>query len=137
MNERSKGFQRSNDQIPFSAPISLARVGAAVFLAVLASGCAVTQRMAINDLNRMQVDCANKDAQIKFLESQLTTPDERMAAALGMNLFSELAANAKGEKSQFRSMVDREYDAIAKKLIWDLRTYCPSAQIAGTNVRRR
>jgi hypothetical protein len=33
-------------------------------------------------------------------------------------------------------MLDREYDAAAKMLIWDLRTYCPDTQVAGTNVRR-
>ena len=109
---------------------------ACVLVALLSSGCAVTQRMNINDLNRMTVDCANKDAQIRFLESQMTTPNDRFAAALGMNAVSEAWAQMNGQKTQARSMLDREYDAIAKKLIWDLRTHCPDTRIAGTNVRR-
>ena len=109
---------------------------ACVLVALLSSGCAVTQRMNINDLNRMTVDCANKDAQIRFLETQMTTPNERLAAAIGMNAVSEAWAQMNGQKTQARSMLDREYDAIAKKLIWDLRSHCPYTRIAGTNVRR-
>ena len=137
MTDREESSQRSVCQLPHSFRANLRLLVAVIVMAVLSSGCAVTQRMAINDLGRMKVDCANKDAQIRFLESQMTTPDERMAAALGMNVFSELFANAHGEKTQFRSMVDREYDALAKRLIWDLRTHCPSTQIAGTKVSRR
>ena len=81
-----------------------------VFLA-LVSGCA-TQRMDINDLSAYKVDCANKDAQIRFLESQITTPNDRLAS---MFMF---------DRQQAASMSNREYDAVAKKLIWDLKTHC-------------
>ena len=136
MIDRPKYFQKGNCRVPSSFRSNVRTVVSAMLFAILSSGCAVTQRMSINDLNRIQVDCANKDAQIRFLESQLTTPNERLAAALGMNVFSEMFSNARGEKTQVHSMVDREYDAIAKKVIWDLRTYCPSTRIAGTNVSR-
>ena len=79
----------------------------------LMSGCA-TQRMDINDLSEYKMDCANKDAQIKFLESQLTTPNDRIAS---MFMF---------DRQQARAMTNREYDAVAKKLIWDLKTKCSS-----------
>lgn len=94
-------------------------------VALLVSGCA-TQRMGLKDLSSMQPDCANKEAQIKFLESQMTTQGDRMMARLGMNSITELIAYYRGEKSQERSMVDREYDATARLLIWQLRSQCPN-----------
>ena len=80
-------------------------------LLALMSGCA-TQRMDINDLSTFQVDCANKDAQIRFLESQLTTPNDRLATMFML------------DRQQAKAMTNREYDAVAKKLIWDLKTHC-------------
>ena len=85
-----------------------------LFASMMIAGCATTPRMDINDLNTFQIDCANKDAQIRFLESQLTTPNSRLMAFLSLN------------PEQARAMNDREYDAVAKKLIWDLKSHCPS-----------
>lgn len=101
----------------------------ALLIVLLASGCA-TQRMDIQDLSQMQVDCANKDAQIRFLESQMTTPGERLASTLGMSAVTEFVAHWNGEQTQARSVRNREYDAIAKNLIWELRTYCTDYQVA-------
>lgn len=84
-----------------------------LILLTLMSGCA-TQRMDINDLSTYKVDCANKDAQIRFLESQITTPNDRLAS---MFMF---------DRQQASAMTNREYDAVAKKLIWDLKTHCSS-----------
>lgn len=82
--------------------------------AAMIAGCATTPRMDIMDLQTFQIDCANKDAQIRFLESQLTTPNSRLAALFSLNF------------SQSKAIYDRDYDATAKKLIWDLKSHCPS-----------
>ena len=136
MIDRARHVQESSFRMTWLRPHAAITAIACALLALLSSGCAVTQRMNINDLNRMTVDCANKDAQIRFLETQMTTSNDRFAAALGMNAVSETWAQMNGQKSQARSMLDREYDTVAKKLIWDLRTHCPDSRIAGTNVRR-
>ena len=73
----------------------------------------MTPRMDIMDLNTFQIDCANKDAQIRFLESQLTTPNSRLASLFSPNVV------------QNKVIHERQYDAVAKKLIWDLKTHCP------------
>jgi len=80
-------------------------------IAALLAGCA-TQRMDIADLNTYQIDCANKDAQIRFLESQLTTPNSRLASMFML------------DRQQAKAMTERQYDAIAKTKIWDIKTYC-------------
>jgi hypothetical protein len=136
MTNRERSVRRCNIRMSSSCSGWMKTTIFALSILALTSGCAVTQRMDINDLSRMKIDCANKDAQIRFLESQMTTSDERVSAALGMNTASELWAHMNGKKTQSRSMLDREYDAAAKMLIWDLRTYCPETQVAGTNVRR-
>ena len=105
------------------------KTASALLLALLVSGCA-TQRMDIKDLSQMQIDCANKDAQIKFLESQMTTPGERLVSTVGMNAFTEFMAHWNGEQTQARSVRNREYDSVAKNLIWDLRTRCADYKVA-------
>jgi hypothetical protein len=93
--------------------------------ATLLTGCATSvQRMDIDDLNHMKPDCANKEAQIKFLESQIPTQNERMAAVFTTNIISEFAAALKGKKSEETLIMDRSYDSAAKGLIWYLRTNC-------------
>ena len=84
----------------------------ALIAAVLAvSGCATT-RMAVTDLDTYQIDCANKDAQIRFLKSQQTSANDRLAAIFTTN------------REQARAMNDREYDAIVRKKIWDINAKC-------------
>lgn len=87
------------------------KIGILAALALLA-GCA-TQRMDIADLDTYRIDCANKDAQIRFLESQITTPNSRLAS---MFMFDRQQANA---------MTERQYDAVVKAKIWDLKSHCP------------
>lgn len=91
------------------------------------SGCSMTttHRMDINDLNNFQIDCANKDAQIRFLESQMTREKEWAIASMEMHsLLGMINAANDGTLKQKQAMVDRKYDAIARVKIWDLRTYC-------------
>ena len=89
------------------------KLTAPLLLVALMSGCA-TMKMDIQDLNTFQIDCANKDAQIRFLESQLSTPNSRLASAFSF------------DRSQRAAVNNREYDAVAKTLIWQLKTQCPS-----------
>jgi len=84
-----------------------------LLLIALLPGCA-TMKMDIQDLNTFQIDCANKDAQIRFLESQLSTPNSRLASMFSL------------DRSQSLAITNREYDAVAKRLIWELKTHCPS-----------
>lgn len=100
---------------------SMKKVVVSLTLAVLVTGCATTKRMDFQDLNRYKIDCANKEAQIRFLESQLSTPNERVVAKLTGGLLSVLD----GTYHEKERIVNRSYDAIARGLLWDIRTYCP------------
>lgn len=54
-------------------------------IAILGSlgGCSTTrQPMASYDLDHFRVDCKNKEAQIRFLQSQRSTRDDRLLAAV-------------------------------------------------------
>ncbi len=98
-----------------------------VFLAVsLVSGClTTTERMNVADLQYYRTDCGQKASQIAFLESQMSTSDERAIAYFNTaTLFGSLREMFAGTYDQKRSLMTREYDAIARTLIWELRTQC-------------
>lgn len=97
--------------------LKLATIAAAV---VLSTGCASvansissTQRMPYEDIIRYRIDCQNKEAQIFFLESQLTNANDRIAAAMNQSTVSR------------EQILDRSYNAAVLRLIWEIRTYCP------------
>jgi hypothetical protein len=97
---------------------------AAISVLVLA-GCATRQRMDYNDLNRMKVDCKNKAAQEQFLKTQLTTPNERFISGLGLtSLSGSLMQMFNGTYEDNKRIFTRKYDAVAKTLLWELRTSC-------------
>lgn len=88
-------------------------------------GCTTTHRMDVYDLKYMQADCANKEAQIKFLETQMTTPwDRSLSASNTRGIYGTVRTIFEGTYDQHRAVEDRQYDAIAKRLIWELRTTC-------------
>ena len=90
------------------------------------AACSSTHRMDIYDLRYMKTDCANKEAQIRFLETQMSTPYDRLAAASKTRgLIGGLMLAMNGTYSQQKALESREYDSIAKRLIWELRTQCP------------
>lgn len=96
-----------------------------VLMMLAVTACTTTHRMDIYDLRYMQPDCTNKDAQIKFLETQMTTPTERLKAAhQTRGLFGGLVSAVNGTYSQQRAIDNREYDAVAKRLIWQIRETC-------------
>jgi hypothetical protein len=97
------------------APIVLANI----------TSCATRQRMDYEDLIRLQLDCKNKDAQIRFLKTQLTTTGERMIAAFNStSLLSILGQQINGTYEDNQRIYKRQYDAAAKGLIWEARTFC-------------
>jgi hypothetical protein len=102
----------------------------AAITSTLLTGCAGFNmgppRMAIEDLRTMKIDCANKEAQIRFLESQIPTSNQRMAAAFEINGLTEFLSALKGQKSEQAKLLGREYEASAKLLIWQLETHCPN-----------
>jgi len=91
------------------------------------SGClTTTHRMNINDLYAMEPDCANKEAQIRFLETQMTTQMDRLSATYNTTgMMSGLISALNGTYTQHKAMANREYDAAAKRLIWRLYSECP------------
>jgi len=91
-----------------------------LMLAALATGCATTKRMDFNDLNYYKIDCANKEAQIRFLEGQLSTQPDRIAAG-----FNGLLNVLNGTYAETERIKNRSHDAVARSLLWDIRTYCP------------
>jgi hypothetical protein len=88
------------------------KILALVAVATMLTGCATTKRMDFDDLNRWQIDCANRDVHIRFFESQRTNANDRLIAGLTLDK----------NRAQIN---DRSYDAVLVKLIWDYRTYCP------------
>lgn len=81
--------------------------------------------MDFNDFDRLKIDCANRDAQIRFLESHMTSDTERMVAALETHsLWGALQAAWNGTLDQKTAIVNRKYDNAAREKIWELRTYC-------------
>lgn len=92
------------------------------------SGCvslSTTHRMDLNDLRRFTVDCSNKEAQIRFLETQIVTPRESALVAMEMtSLLGVINAANQGVLTQKRDMNDRLYNSVARRLIWEIRDQC-------------
>lgn len=88
-----------------------------LFLCVFAlTGCAgygINSEMS--DLQRMQRDCPNQAEQIAFLNSQLTTSDERMLQVF--NFF--------GDQEHRYAVLSREHDAQIRASIATIETTCP------------
>jgi len=74
----------------------------ALVAAMAVAGCAIKPRMDIRELVAYPVDCANKYAHLRFLQSQLPSSNEQVI------------------KGQF----DRDYEAAVKTKIWDLQSQC-------------
>jgi len=82
--------------------------------------------MDVDDLNYYQIDCAKKYEQLAFLETQLVTSDERALARTGISgLGGAIMSSLDGTYRTKRAVSNREYEAIVKRLIWELRTTCP------------
>jgi len=97
-----------------------------VIVGMALSGCmTTTHRMSYNDLKYMQPDCANKESQIRFLETQMTTPwDRALAYSATSSLSGTVLSMMDDTYEQKVHINNREYDAVAKRLIWELRTQC-------------
>jgi hypothetical protein len=80
---------------------------AVTVLVVLLSGCATQHRYEYDNLLRMQPDCANQEAQIRFLERQ-----------------SKLREGAFTGQPAGMPDYERAYVAQAKQIIWTLRSRC-------------
>ncbi len=104
---------------------------------LLLAGCVTTQSIDVKTLAATEIDCANKEAQIRYFQAQITPAQERAAGALGMTSVSELLADWNAEKTQTGK--DRQYTAIGKRKIWELRTQCPktAAEIAADDIPKR
>jgi hypothetical protein len=97
---------------------------AVVCTSVLA-GCATRPRMDYDDLNHFKIDCANKDAQLRFLQTQLSTPNERVAAMFNASSVTRFVSAEDEQIYQNNKHIkNRSTDAIVRSIIWDLRTYC-------------
>lgn len=78
---------------------------AIVAVAVMVTGCATQHRYDYANLARMQPDCANSDAQLRFLDRQI---ELRESTLTGSNT----------------PEANRAYVATAKQLAWDVRSRC-------------
>ena len=98
----------------------------AIVVVSLLAGCgAPRQRMAYNDLIRMKIDCSNKDAQIRFLQTQMSTPGERSFLAFNSSgLLGIIGQKINGTYDNNQRIYHREYDSSAKGMIWGIRTQC-------------
>jgi hypothetical protein len=91
---------------------------------IVLSGCATKQRMDIKMLERLPVDCDQAAAAQRFFEHHLTTSDERITAVFDRNWYN--AAFSPEKLSQGNQILSREYDAVARNKLDQLRN-CPSA----------
>ncbi len=98
-------------------------------LPFILSGClATTHRIGFYELLVMQPDCANKDAQIRYLHAQIgRSGDVSLAESFQTNGYK--IRNFIGGNPQVRntnsSNIDKFwYEGRAKKIIWMLRSNC-------------
>lgn len=99
---------------------------------LLNTGCSsnmyLTKRMDIQDLDRFQIDCANKEAQLRFLESQKTSRTDRMIAGFNGNWYDELEAKAAGKKTERSAVASGDYDSTIRAIQWRIKTHCPASR---------
>ena len=91
------------------------------------TGCS-TPLMNIHDLESFKIDCNHKEDQIRFLKTQIPTSDQKMLAALSINLIGEFNAQMSGEKSQNRLIQEGYYGSVANRKIQDLFDQCPKVK---------
>ncbi len=96
-----------------------------IAMSFLLSACATKRRMDIDDLKFYQIDCNNKEAQLQFLHTQLPTQTDRLLATFKMTGIGGLVSmKMDGSYKETKAIMSREYDAVAKRLIWELRQNC-------------
>lgn len=107
--------------------LKLASGVCAIIVSVFSSGCSTSgQRvMAVDDLNRFQIDCRIKTEQIRFLQSLRSTPDNRMAASL-TNIVQPWAIVTDYSGYRQRALVGNGYtDWSINQLLLRLSYDCP------------
>lgn len=94
-------------------------------LAISMTGCVSTYRMDIDTFERLQPDCANKEAQIQFIESQMARESETTFAVIEMHtLLGMISAANDGTFKQKQALAERRYNSAARRMIWEIRTKC-------------
>ena len=91
-------------------------------------GCATpisTERRAtLDELNRMQLDCPNRDLQIAWLERQLKINDHAIGSQTGA--IGTAGAMINGTYDERKAVYERDWNARARSIIWQLRSSCGS-----------
>ena len=78
--------------------------------------------MSVDDLNYYQIDCSKRDEQIAFLKSQMSTVDDRLSSVFNTaSLVGQIGTRIDGSYDQHQAIRNREYDAIARVKIDQLR----------------
>lgn len=96
----------------------------ALSLLLLAS-CADPHRMGADDLRYYKINCAQKNEQLAFLETQLVSNDERTLTAMSISGWGgAIMSSLDGSYENKRAISNREHEAIIKRLMWELRTTC-------------
>lgn len=92
----------------------------------LLAGCATpisTERRAtLDELNRMRIDCPNRDLQIAWLERQLSITDHAIGSNTGA--IGTAGAMINGTYDARKAVYERDWNARARSLIWQLRSSC-------------
>jgi len=100
--------------------------GISVIVAIFCSGCASTSRqMSYSDINYFQMDCDQREQQIKMLQSMESTRDDRFFARLRV-IFRPWEQFTDPE--QYASNVYQgsgRTDSYIQYQIQDLVNYCP------------
>lgn len=103
------------------------RVALIVCMAVL-TGCATpisTERRAtLDELHRMQLDCPNRDLHIAWLERQLSITDHAIGSSTGV--VGTAGAMINGTYDARKAVYERDWNARARSLVWQLRSSCGS-----------
>ncbi len=72
----------------------------------------------------MEPDCANKNAQLKFLQNQLAHLGGGGVTEVPMNFLRSIAGGVNEQKIDGRAISELRYEGRLKELIWELRSSC-------------
>jgi outer membrane murein-binding lipoprotein Lpp len=101
--------------------------GICVLSVTLLSGCATGpthQPMDVADLNEFRIDCSKRNEQLKFLNSQLSNPDDQLMARV-KNLATPWTAVTDPEARTEQRLVGSGYSNwMLRHLIAKVRYYC-------------
>jgi len=101
--------------------------GMCVLSVTLLSGCATGlthQPMEVADLNWFRIDCSKRNEQLKFLNSQLSNPDDQLMARLKNATTPWTAVTDPEARAEQYSVGSGHSNWLIRQTIYKVRYYC-------------